>query len=160
MKERRAEEFLSLSDAKKRFVHFELCKNALEILNNYFKETGEIKYVETIAGTLQIVDPELPSDAFESAQNGENLFDTDYRFAEPIAALHDEDLEFPNHIEFAFYSIYNLFQRYVLNRNVDDWLIVNQALSAEISEEKWTELLKNAIEKSKWIIESKENFLN
>ena len=147
MKKTLAEEFLSLSEAKRRFVQFELCGNALLILNEYLAETGEIRYVESIAGTLQIVDPKLPSNAFESAQKGENLFNAEYRFAEPITALHYEDLEFPGHIEFAFYSIYNLFQKYVSKRKIDDWLIVNQALSAETDREKWTELLKNAIEK-------------
>ena len=147
MKKTLAEEFLSLSEAKRRFVQFELCGNALLILNEYLAETGEIRYVESIAGTLQIVDPKLPSNAFESAQKGENLFNAEYRFAEPITALHYEDLEFPSHIEFAFYSIYNLFQKYVSKRKIDDWLIVNQALSAETDREKWTELLKNAIEK-------------
>lgn len=140
-------EFLSLSAEKKRLVQFELCAKALGVLNAYLAETGEIRYVESIAGTRQLVDPKLPSNAFESAQKGENLFDAENRFAEPITALHYEDLEFPSYIEFAFYSIYNLFQKYVLNRKIDDWLIVNQALSAETDQGKWTELLKNAIEK-------------
>ncbi len=143
------EEFLSLSAEKKRFVQFELCENALEILNKYFAETGEIKYVEGVVGTLQTVDPKLPSDAFKSAQKGENLFDTDYRFAEPIAALQDDDLSFTGNIMLGFYSIYNLFQKYVIKRKIDDWLIVNQALSAETENEKWMELLNNAVEKSK-----------
>ena len=142
------EDFLSLSAEKRRFIHFELCKNALEILNKYFAETGKIKYVESVIGTIQIVDSKLSSDAFESAQKGENLHNADYRFAEPIAALQDDDLSFPANILFGFYSIYNLFQKYVLQRNIDDWLIVNQALSAEINEEKWTELLETAIKNS------------
>lgn len=154
------EEFLNLNAEKRKFVQFKLCENALEILNRYFNETGEISYVESVVGTFQTVDSKLPSDAFESAQIGKNLRNSDYRYSEPISAMQDDDLTFPNHIELAFYSIYNLFQKYVLNRNIDDWLIVNQALSAEISAEKWNELLKNAIEESKWIIESKENFLN
>lgn len=142
------EEFLNLSSEKKRFVQFELCENALEILENYYAESGEIRYVEGVVGTLQIVDAKLLSDAFNSAQQGKNLHDTDYRFAEPIAALQDDDLEFPDNIELAFYSIYNLFQKYVVNRKIDDWLIVNQALSAEIEPKKWKEMLKSAIEKS------------
>lgn len=141
-------EFLVLSEPKKRFVQFELCRNALEILNNYFEQTGEINYVESVVGSFQTVDSKLPSDAFESAQKGENLHDTNYRYAEPIAALQDDDLSFPGNITLGFYSIYNLFEKYVGNRNIDDWLIVNQALSAEIEEEQWTELLKNAIEKA------------
>jgi hypothetical protein len=44
--------------------------------------------------------------------------------------MQDDDLEFPDRVEFAYYSIYNLFNRYVSGRIDDDWLIVNQALSA------------------------------
>ncbi len=143
-----AEEFSILSAEKRRFVQFELCGNALEILENYFAESGEIKYVEGVVGTLQIVDAKLPPDAFDAAQHGENLHDVDYRFAEPIAALQDDDLEFPDNIELAFYSIYNLFQKYVVKRNSDDWIIVNQALSAETEPEKWTAMLKSVMEKS------------
>ncbi len=44
--------------------------------------------------------------------------------------MQDDDLEFPDDIELAYYSIYNLFRRYVLADSIDDWLIVNQALSA------------------------------
>ncbi len=154
------EEFLNFSEEKRKSVQFKLCENALEILNKYFAETGEISYVESIVGTFQIVDSKLPSDAFESAISAKDLRKTYHRYAEPISAMQSDDLVFPDHIEFAFYSIYNLFQKYVLHRKIDDWLIVNQALSAELSHEKWNELLENTIEETKWIIESKENFLN
>lgn len=143
------EEFLNLSVEKRRFVHLELCENALSVLENYFAENSEIKYVESVVGTLQIFDAKLPPDALDAARNGENLHNVDYRFAEPISALQDDDLELPDNIELAFYSIYNLFQKYVMKRQIDDWIIVNQALSAEVEPEKWTEMLKKAIEKSK-----------
>lgn len=143
------EEFLSLSDEEKRLVQFILCENAVSILNRYFAETGEIEYVESIVGTTQIVDSKLPSDAFEAAQTGKNLHNVNYRFAEPITAIQEEDLIFPEEIEFAYFSIYNLFQKFVLRREIDDWVIVNQAVSAEKDESKWFDLLKNAIEKSR-----------
>ncbi len=63
--------------------------------------------------------------------------------------MEDFDLEFPYHIEFAYYSIYNLFKKYGVQANVDDWLIVNQALSSEADQDKWLQLLENAIAKAK-----------
>ncbi len=154
------EAFLNLTGEQKRFVHFQLCENSLGILEKYLDETGRIEYVESVVGTLQVFDPKLPRDAFESAQNGGNLYDTDYRFAEPIAAIQDDDLSFINHIELAFFSIYNLFQKYVLHREIEDWVIVNQALSAETDDEKLAQLLENAIDESICLIELRQNFLN
>lgn len=152
--------FFNLTEAQKRFVHFYLCENALGVLEKYFEETGRIEYIETVVGTLQIFDPKLARDAFVSAQKGENLQNTDYRFAEPIVALQDDDLSFPNHIELGFYSIYNLFQKYVLHREVEDWVIVNQSLTAEIDEIIVAELLEKAIGESECLIELRQNFLN
>lgn len=152
--------FLNLTEAQKRFVHFYLCENALGILEKYFKESGRIEYVESVVGTLQVFDPKLPRDAFFSAQKGENLDDTDYRFAEPIAAMQDDDLSFPNHIELGFYSIYNLFQKYVLHQEIEDWVIVNQSLTAETDEIIVAELLEKAIGESECLIELRQNFLN
>jgi len=53
------------------------------------------------------------------------------RYKEPIISIQDNDLSFPKNIEYGYYSIYNLFQKYTQAKNVDDWLIVNQALSIE-----------------------------
>ena len=59
-----AEEFISFDNEKKRIVHFELCLNALEILNEYFSATVKIEYVETVVGTKQTVDKKLPAMRF------------------------------------------------------------------------------------------------
>jgi hypothetical protein len=142
------ETFSNLTGEQKRFVHIYLCENALNVWTTYAAKSGEIAYVESIVGTRQIVDIRLPKDAFESAQNGEDLSKVDDRYAEPITAMHDDDLEFPDQIEFAYYAIYNLFNKYVLHRKIDDWLICNQALSAETDENMWRKLLKQAILKS------------
>ncbi len=70
------------------------------------------------------------------------------RYQEPIVAMHDDDLTFPDNIEFAYYAIYNLFRKYALGTEIDDWLIVNQALSAEKDSEKWATLLASAIQRA------------
>jgi hypothetical protein len=139
------EKFESLDDERKRRVQFRLCAHALEVLGRYFAETGEIVYVESVVGTVQKVDPALPSDAFRAGAAGRDDDAVDARYAEPLAALQDGDIPFPDHIELAFYSIYNLFEKYVRGRAIDDWLIVNQALAAETEAEKWPVLLASAL---------------
>jgi hypothetical protein len=87
----------------------------------------------------------LPKDAFEAVKIGKDLSKVDDRYAEPISAMQDNDIEFPDEIEFAYYAIYNLFNRYILQQNIDDWLICNQALSAEFKTERQKFLLNDAI---------------
>jgi hypothetical protein len=140
--------FLSLNDKQKSFVHFELCRNALRIWSDYVAGFEEITYVEGVVGTFQVVDKMLPDDAFEAAVIGKDSAKIDGRYAEPITAMHDDDLEFPSNIEFAYYAIYNLFNKYVLRQNIDDWLICNQALAAETNDEIWQKLLDDAILRS------------
>ncbi len=142
------ETFLSLNNEQKRFVHLELCRHALKIWENYTIRFEKIDYVEWVCGTSQIVDKSLPKDAFEAVVCASDERKIDSRYAEPISAMHDEYLEFPDNIEFAYYAIYNLFNKYISNRKIDDWLICNQALSAETDSEKWRNLLNDAILKS------------
>lgn len=143
------EKFLALDFDRKREVHFELCKNALRVLDEYFAQNHLIEYVESVVGTYQKVDINLPKDALISSLTGSDELDVARRYSEPLASLQDDDLVFPDHIEFAYYAVYNLFQKYVSNREIDDWLIANQALSAEVNSEIWEKLLKEAIEKVK-----------
>lgn len=142
------EQFSDLNAEQKRFVHLELCKNALSIWGKYIENADEISYTDSIVGTFQIVDKSLPKEAFEAVIIGQDFANIENRYNEPIAAMHDEDLEFPNEIEFAYYAIYNLFNKYVVKRNIDNWLICNQALAAEIKSERQKFLLNEAILKS------------
>jgi hypothetical protein len=89
-----------------------------------------MRYVEGVAGTRQTVDPTLPQDALEAVRTGSDLRDVARRYGEPIAALQDEDWRPPEPILFAYYSIYNLFEKYDQARDIDDWLIPNQALAS------------------------------
>ncbi len=143
-----AEEFHALNENRKRFVHLRLCRTALCRLNDYFAEAGPIYYVESVVGTRQTVDADLPADAYQCAAAGKDLCNAEYRYREPITALQDDDLEFPPRVEYAYYAVYNLFCKYVSRRDLDDWLIVNQALAAEEDETKWKILLEEAIEKA------------
>jgi len=107
-----------------------------------------ISYLETVVGTTQKVDSDLPRDAFECAKQGRDLFNVRERYVEPIVAMQDFDLEFPDPIEFAYYAIYNLFRKYTGTEDVDDWLIVNQALASAPDETKCTALLAAAIDEA------------
>lgn len=53
------------------------------------------------------------------------------RYREPIASMQDSDFEFPENVMYAYYALFNLFNKYVQKEAVDDWIIVNQALSAQ-----------------------------
>lgn len=140
--------FQSLANDQKRLVHLELCRNALRIWQEYTNQFENIDYVESIVGTYQIVDKSLPKDAFEAVVRGHDEKKIDWRYAEPISAMQDDDLEFPDHIEFAYYAIYNIFNKYILQQNIDDWLICNQALSAETDLDSAQAILSDAILKS------------
>ena len=142
-----AKRFLDLSAAQKRTVHLNLCDHALAKWRDFCASKGRIAYVESVCGTHQTVDMLLPDDALRSVRDGHDVADVDRRYGEPIAAMQDEDLTFPEPIRFAYYAIYNAFNKYVRNEAIDDWLIVNQALSAESDESRWQWLLEAAIEK-------------
>ena len=139
------DEFLALNAQQRRAVHFALCEYALAKWNLYANAHNEITYVESVVGTRQEVDKLLPLDAFLSVHRGLDSFNVAQRYREPIAALQDEDLTFPENITFAYYAIYNLFQKYVAQKTIDDWLIVNQALSAAEDRQAWPILLDDVV---------------
>ena len=87
----------------------------------------------------------MPLDALQSAHDGRDEADVDARYGEPITALHDDDLNLPESVRYAYYAIYNAFNKYARKENVDDWLIVNQALASEADESRWPILLEEAM---------------
>jgi hypothetical protein len=122
--------FLMLPTDLRKAVHIDLCKDALRVWAGYCREHEYLDYVESVCGTSQKVDQDLPEAAIRSVLAGKDIENVAVRYQEPIAAMQDDDLEFPDDVEFAYYAIYNLFNRYVSDRIGDDWVIVNQALSA------------------------------
>jgi len=143
------DKFFALNTEQRRLTHLLLCENALKIWNLYANAHKSIAYMETVAGTHQKVDKQLPVDALASVKQGWDSQNVAQRYLEPITAMQDDDLSFPEHITFAYYAIYNLFIKYVGEENIDDWLIVNQALSSETNDTVWNELLDHAIQRSK-----------
>jgi hypothetical protein len=141
-----ADQFLALEPEQRKTVHFVLCEYALQQWNRYAATRKRIRYTESAIGTKQEVDRRLPDEAFEAAKGGLEPKPIENRYLEPITAMQEDDLVFPKHIQFAYYSIYNLFNKYALREPVDDWLIVNQALGSEMNSGKWDARLAGAIE--------------
>lgn len=122
--------FVQLGDDRRRQVHLSLCEDALPTWIGYVRgKRARLRYRDSVVGMWHHVDVELPGDALRSACAGRDLADIGSRYLEPIAALQDDDLVFPDSVEFAYYAIYNCFRRYVCGDDIPDWLIVNQALS-------------------------------
>lgn len=138
--------FEALDKPRQRAVQLALCRHALGVWETYIQREGPIEYVDSVVGMYHCVDSVLPRDALASVEVGVDRAGVARRYLEPLAALQDDDLELPGHIELAYYAIYNLYRSAVEGAAIDDWLIVNQALSAEEDPALWRMLLADALQ--------------
>jgi hypothetical protein len=138
--------FEGLDGLRQRIVQLALCHHALGVWEAYVRRHGPIEYVDSVVGMYHCVDNALPRDALTSVEAGVDRAGVVQRYLEPIVALQDDDLELPNHIELAYYAIYNLYRSAVEGAALDDWLIVNQALAAEDDPARWRALLADALQ--------------
>ena len=122
-------DFRALSASKKKELHLIVCQHSLDVWNQFWPNVS-LLYTDSVVGMCHEVDCELPSEAFYAVKLGNYKQSIVDRYMEPITAMQDWDLEFPSSMKFAYYSIYNLYQKYGNKREVDDWLIINQALSS------------------------------
>jgi hypothetical protein len=106
---------------------------------------ARITYVESVVGTTHELDPNFPADALEAVRTGENVSALHRRFLEPLTALQDGDLELSDTALFALYAVHNYFERYANAGEVDDWLIVNQAMASEDDDAGALDLLERAL---------------
>ena len=141
-----ADSFRQLTPERQRQVHLRLCEEALGVWRAYVAQHSPIRYMDSVVGMRHTVDVDLPHDALRSAIAGADLADVDSRYGEPIVAMQDDDLQFPDPVLFAYYAIYNCFRRHALAEQIDSWLIVNQALSSIDDEASWSPRLTAAIE--------------
>ncbi|MGW5436246.1 hypothetical protein [Nocardia asteroides] len=140
--------FFQLGAGGRRLVHLSLCEDALLVWNDYVRgEPAALRYRDSVVGMLHRVDVELPGDALRAARAGEDLAEIGKRYLEPIAALQDDDLAFPDSVELGYYAIYNCFRKYVRGDDVSGWLIVNQALSV-LPQSEVAERLTRAIDEN------------
>ncbi|MCP4427080.1 MAG: hypothetical protein GY803_21545, partial [Chloroflexi bacterium] len=65
-----ADKFFALKPNQRRQVHFDLCQHALTKWNQYANKQGLITYIESVVGSEQQVDKQLPADALQSTQRG------------------------------------------------------------------------------------------
>lgn len=140
-----AELFERLAPEQQRQVHLRLCVEALGAWLAYSAEHAPIRYMDTVVGGSHEVDVLIPGDALRSADAGADLANVDGRYYEPIVAMQDDDLEFPDPIEFAYYAVYNCFRRHARGEAIDSWLIVNQALSSIDDASTWAPRLTAAM---------------
>ncbi len=126
-----AEKFFALSEEDKKKVHISMADLALRSWKA-FVENGDVpqSYRESVVGTHQEFDVVLPDRALEVLKAGSNAAQVLIDYQEPICAMQDEDLVLGDDAEMAYYAIYNTIMKYVAGKQVDDWLIVNQALSS------------------------------
>jgi len=141
-----AELFFRLSAAQRRAVQDVLVEHALARWKAFAQEEGPIRYWETVCGTPHTLDANLPGDAIAAVRSGEGAASVAERYLEPIAAMQDDDVRLPEAVEFAYYAVYNYFRRYAMQQELDDWLLVNQALSSDPDEHAWAAVLSRAIE--------------
>src|SRR3954451_21092389 len=126
-----ADQFLALPSEQRKAAQILLAEHALAKWVAHVSSMGHLQYQEMVTGTIQVVDKNLPADALECVRIGRDNGNVRERYMEPITAIGDEDFKLPDPIEFAYFAIYNLFEKYVMQKPVDDWLIVNQAISSE-----------------------------
>jgi len=124
------EQFLSLDGARKRAACIRLCERALRVWESNFPEDRQVSYRESIAGSTQTLDCRLPREALAAVRAEVDTARIGHRYLEPIAALQNDDLVLPEVARFAYYAIYNAFQRYVGEKKLDEWTTVNQALAS------------------------------
>jgi len=136
--------FFAMSAQQQRVVHLRLLVEALGIWEAKRPSGVPPTYQETVAGTVQELDIDLPGDAYVSIEAGTDTANVASRYQEPIVALRDGDLKLSESAEFAYYALYNAFRLHVLRQSIDPWVIVNQALSS-FPEERWEDLLEQAI---------------
>ena len=140
-----AESFGRLGADRQRQVHLSLCEDALETWLSYVRLSAPIRYADSVVGMRHAVDVGLPADALRSARAGTDLANVESRYGEPIVAMHDDDLTFPDPVMFAYYAIYNCFRMHACSEDIDPWLIVNQALSSIEDKDSWVPRLMQAM---------------
>jgi len=136
--------FQTLSVSKKKELQLIVCQHSLDVWNAFWPNINS-SYTDSVGGLRHEVDFELPSEAFFAVKLDDYKQSIVDRYKEPITAMQDSDLEFPRSIEFAYYSIYNLYQKYGDKREIDDWLIINQALSSREDSET-SDLVKTVVD--------------
>lgn len=142
-----AEKFFAMPEEKRRLVLLNLCRRALAVWESHFPPGSKQSYEESVTGTTQTLEIDLPREALQELVDSELHANVQARYGEPIVALQDLDMKFPDSAELAYFAIYNAHRLYRQGTLIEEKLVLNQALSclpkAEMNQA-FTEALKNA----------------
>lgn len=119
------------ADAKKQ-SQIQACQQALIVWNEFVKQGKGLSYHDSIVGMKHTINSNLPKLALLAVINNQASEEISKGYLEPITALQDRDWEPPEHVELAYYAIYNLYRKYCEYIEIDDWLIINQCISSQV----------------------------
>ncbi len=125
-----ANQFFALHREQRRLVILHLAKRSLQTWKQQFPEGTDLQYAESITGSMQTVELNLPEDAINEIENSDFDACVEERYQEPIVALHDMDWALPEQAELAYYGIYNAHRLLKQQATVEEKLVLNQLLSA------------------------------
>ena len=128
--------FEELDAQAKKKAHIKACEYSLLAWEAFVQKGKNLSYRDSIVLMKHHINKCLPSNALKAVKNNTPNIEINELYLEPITALQDMDWEPPENIEYAYYSIYNLYKKYCEDEDIDDWLIINQCLSSAITEEK------------------------
>ena len=133
--------FKNLSADETKKAHVRACAYSVSAWDKFCANGRNLTYKDSVVFLTHSVDKSLLNSALQAVidNHSDGLLDS---FLEPINALEEMDWTPGQNIEYAFYSIYNLYKKYCHKEEIDNWLIINQALSSESDETKIDEMLR------------------
>ena len=138
------EAFVALAPERRRAARVLLTEQvALRVWREFVTQRGRIRYRDSVTGGAHELDAGLPARALGCLHGTGDADAVAEAYREPIAALQDLDLELPEHSQFAYYAIYNLFRRYGRNEAIEEFLIINQVLSSLRDEQQMAAALRS-----------------
>ncbi len=116
------DKFISLDAEARRKAHIKACTCSLAVWDEFCQNGKKLSYRDSVVLMKHRIEKELPGKALQAVIQNAPCKDIAASYLEPISALQDMDWEPPEHIKYAFYSIYNLYRKYCDDLEVDDRL--------------------------------------
>jgi len=128
-------DFMVLDADTKKKLHIKACQFSLHIWEKFAQQGKNLSYLDSVVSMRHTIDNNIPKRALKAVKMKQSNHEISKNYREPIVALQDMDWQPPERIEFAYYSIYNLYQKYCQGIDVDDWLIINQCIAAQSNDD-------------------------
>lgn len=139
------DKFISLDAEARKNAHIKACSYSLSVWDKFVQDGNSLSYRDSVMLMKHQLEEDLPNNALQAIIDNVSSKEISELYLEPIAALQDMDWEPPEHIGYAYYSIYNAYRKYCEGSDIDDWLIINQSLSSEPKEESWDAFFKSIL---------------